>query len=199
MKYTQVLSLLLFTALAASFTPPGLFRNVPPPLDHYRSLYAERQQKLKPMAEDDAILLSDILPKTRSINIFASLTRDVSTVASRLESTQNTTLLAPLNSAMQSLPRKPWEDREDDKSDISAARNEEKAAQNIKRFVEEHAVPASPWAEGDKVKTLGGQELWWETRDGKRIIFPGDIEVSEVLGKTVNGQVWALRGVVNYR
>lgn len=195
MRFIHLLEFSLLTALVASFTPPGLFRNVPPPLDHYRALYAERQ---KPMAEDDAVLLSDILPKTRSINIFASLTRDVSTVASRLESSQNTTVLAPLNSAMQSLPRKPWEDREDDESGISATRNEEKAAQNIKKFVEEHVIPISPWAEGEKVKTLGGQELWWETKDESRIIFPGEI-VAEVLGKTVNGQVWALKGVVNYK
>jgi hypothetical protein len=75
------------------------------------------------------LTISDILPKTRSINIFAGLTRDISSVTSRLESqdpTENATLLAPLNSAMTALPRKPWEDRPGDKSGVSTARNEDK-------------------------------------------------------------------------
>ena len=182
---------LLCITFGSCFTPPGLFRNVPPPHDVYRDLYYQRIMS-------DAVLLSDILPKTRSINIFASLTRDVSTVSDRLSSTQNTTVLAPLNSAMQSLPRKPWEDRADDTSGISASRNEEKAAQNIQKFVEEHTIPASPW-DGSKVNTMGGQEVWWEDKDGKRIIMPGNVEVSQVLGKTVNGEVWALKTVLNYQ
>jgi hypothetical protein len=152
-----------------------------------------------------ALTISDILPQTRSINIFAGLTRDISSVTSRLESqdpTQNTTLLAPLNSAMTALPRKPWEDRPGDTSGVSAARNEDKAAQNILRFVEAHVVPVSPWKEGTagKIKTLGGDELWWEHRnDGKtRVVMPGNVEVERIIGKVGNGEIWAIRGVVNY-
>ena len=192
----RALYLLIFTGIAASFTPPGLFRNIPPPLDHYRDLY--KQRTMSASQEVDAVLLSDILPKARSINIFASLTRDVSTVDSRLSSSQNATVLAPLNSAMQALPRKPWEDSENDRSGVSALRNEEKAAQNIQKFVEEHVVPQSPW-DGSKIATMGGEEIWWEERSGTRYIMPGNIEVSEVLGKTVNGEVWSLQGVINYK
>ena len=100
---------------------------------------------------DGDLTISDVLPKTRSINIFASLTRDIASVSGRLESqnpADNTTLLAPLNSAMQALPRKPWEDRPDDSSGVSASRNEDKAAENLRKFVEEHVVPGSPWVEG---------------------------------------------------
>jgi hypothetical protein len=152
-----------------------------------------------------ALTISDVLPKTRSINIFASLTRDVSSVTSRLESqaaTDNTTLLAPLNSVMTHLPRKPWEDRPDDRSGASAALNEDKAAENLQRFVEEHVVPVSPWKEGraGKIKTLGGGELWWEKRDDgkKRVVMPGEVEVDGIVGKVGNGEIWALKGVINY-
>jgi len=152
---------------------------------------------------DSTLSISDILPKTRNINIFASLTRDISSVAGRLESTKpedNTTLLAPLNSAMQALPRKPWEDRPGDNSGISAARNEDKAAQNLARFVEEHVVPTSPWKAGKegRIKTLGGQELWWEEKDGKKVVMPGNLEVDGVVGRVGNGEIWAVQGVVNY-
>jgi hypothetical protein len=213
---------LAFSALtfssAVAFERPGLFNNVPPPLDHYRELYRQRNQApmnpgpVQPPATEapstgdddgDALTLSDVLPKTRAINIFASLTRDISSVTSRLESTHptdNTTLLAPLNSAMQSLPRKPWEDRPEDRSDVSAARNEDKAAENLRRFVEEHVVPISPWKEGKegKIKTLGGQQVWWEKQDGKKVVMPGHVEVEGVVGKVGNGELWALKGVMNY-
>ena len=153
---------------------------------------------------DGGLTISDVLPQTRSINIFASLTRDLSSVTSRLESqaaADNTTLLAPLNSAMTALPRKPWEDRPDDKSGISAARNEDKAAENVQRFVEAHVVPVSPWKEGKtgKIDTLGGGSLWWEKRgDGTRVVMPGGVEVDGIVGKVGNGEIWALKGVVNY-
>lgn len=143
--------------------------------------------------------ISDVLPKTRQINIFASLTRDVSAVSGRLESgSDNTTLLAPLNSAMQALPRKPWEDRPGDNSGVSAASHEDKAAKNLARFVQEHVVPQSPWKEGEKVETLGGQKLWWERKDGKRVVMPYDLTVDGVVGRVGNGEIWAVKGVVNY-
>lgn len=153
---------------------------------------------------DAGLTISDILPKTRSINIFASLTRDIESIAGRLESTapgDNSTLLAPLNSAMQALPRKPWEDRPGDDSGVKAASNEDKAAQNLRRFVEEHVVPTSPWTEGKegKVKTLGGQELWWERKDGKKVVMPHGLVVDVVLGRVGNGEIWAVKGVVNYQ
>lgn len=151
--------------------------------------------------------ISDILPQTRKINIFASLTRDIDSVTSRLDSTNpdsNTTLLAPLNSAMQSLPRKPWEDRPGDESSIRAESNEDKAAGNLQRFVLEHVVPVSPWESGreNAMETLGGQKLWWEEReeDGTKIkvVQPGNLVVDEVVGRVGNGEVWAVKGVVNY-
>lgn len=153
--------------------------------------------------DDSTLSISDILPQTRSINIFASLTRDISTVSGRLESTKaedNTTLLAPLNSAMQALPRKPWEDRPGDDTGIDAARNEDKAARNLQRFVEEHVVPTSPWKKGkeSKIRTLGGQELWWEEMDGKKVIMPGNLVVEGIVGRVGNGEIWAVKGVVNY-
>lgn len=153
--------------------------------------------------DDSTLSISDVLPQTRKINIFASLTRDVSTVTSRLESTKpedNTTLLAPLNSAMQALPRKPWEDRPGDNSGVSAERNEDKAAGNLKRFVEEHVIPTSPWKRGPegKIKTLGGQQLWWDEQDGHKVIMPGKLVVEGIVGRVGNGEVWAVKGVVNY-
>ena len=163
----------------------------------------------KPSTDDNDpqsdLTISDILPLSRSINIFAQLTRDIASVTTRLSTLavgSNTTLLAPLNSAMQDLPRKPWEDRPGDSSGVSAQHNEEKAAENLTRFVEMHIVPESPWVEGQegKIKTVGGSEVWWEKQDGKRIVKGTgfELEVSEVLGRVGNGEVWAVKGVVNY-
>jgi len=34
-------------------------------------------------------------------------------------------------------------------------------------------VPASPWKEGEKLKTLAGGEVWWEERDGVKVVSFG--------------------------
>ncbi|MCJ1402601.1 hypothetical protein MMC11_005821 [Xylographa trunciseda] len=148
-------------------------------------------------------MISDVIGKERIINIFAGFTRDIETITRRLDDNeQNTTVLAPLNSALQKLPRKPWEDPKDyDALGVSAYEGqsgEDRAQRNLRRFVEAHIVPRSPWNEGDKVETLAGNKIWWEGKEGRRIIKPGDIEVSSVASRVSNGEVWFIKGVVNY-
>lgn len=56
----------------------------------------------------DGLSISDVIGKERVINIFAGFTRDIDSISKRLnDNEQNTTVLAPLNSALQKLPRKP--------------------------------------------------------------------------------------------
>lgn len=147
-----------------------------------------------------SVILSDVLGSDRSINVFAGFTRDFATISQRLEdSGTNTTILAPINSAIMALPRKPWEDPKDyDNLGAEAYEGEQGEARahgNIRRFVEAHVVPVSPWNEGEKVRTLAGDEVWWDTRDDGRVIQPGNIEVSSVASKVYNGEVWILKGV----
>jgi hypothetical protein len=60
------------------------------------------------------VIISDVIGKTQSIAIFSGLTRDIDDVAGRLDNAaQNATVLAPDNSVMRSLKRKPWEDPEE--------------------------------------------------------------------------------------
>lgn len=127
--------------------------------------------------QQNGVLLSDVMGRDRSINVFASLTRDVEVVARRLDdAAQHSTVLAPLNSRIEALPRKPWEDPAD-YSALGAGAYEgpdgqERAHRNQRRFAEAHIVPASPWKEGEKVRSLlqGDGEIWWETRDGKKVV-----------------------------
>lgn len=102
---------------------------------------------------------------------------DIDTVSNRLDSSSsNTTVLAPLNSEVTKLPRKPWEDPKDYESlgmnAYDGQGGEDRAHQNLRRFVEAHIVPESPWDEGQKVKTLGGNTVWWENKDGKKVVCP---------------------------
>lgn len=129
-------------------------------------------------ANDSTVLVSDVIGNDRSINIFAGFTRDFAPISQRFEdSSLNTTILAPINSAIMHLPRKPWEDPEDyDKLGAEAyegGEGEERAQRNLRRFVEAHVVPASPWKEGEKLKTLAGGEVWWEERDGVKVVSFG--------------------------
>jgi hypothetical protein len=149
------------------------------------------------------VILSDVIGAQRSINVFASFTRDISSVSSRLESAGlNTTVLAPTNSALSALPRKPWEDPEDyaklGAEAYSGKDGEDRAHSNLRRFTEAHVVFASPWKEGEKAERMDGGELWWEMKDGKALIQPGNVEVERVASKVANGEVWVLKDVLNY-
>ncbi len=31
-------------------------------------------------------------------------------------------------------------------------------------------MPVSPWKEGEKVRTVGGGEVWWEEREGGKMV-----------------------------
>ena len=119
--------------------------------------------------------ISDVIGKERIINIFAGFTRDIESISKRFDApTQNTTVLAPLNSEIQKLPRKPWENPKDYEtlgaSAYEGSGGEDRAHQNLRRFVEAHVVPVSPWEEGTKVESIGGGIVWWETKDDKKIV-----------------------------
>lgn len=149
---------------------------------------------------------------------------DIQSISKRLDdSSKNTTVLAPLNSALQKLPRKPWEDpKEYSALGTDAYKGDDgadRAHRNLRRFVEAHVVPVSPWKEGEKVETISGGKVWWEEKSGIKMVRvtrwfpvstdilcdadtfqvqPGDIEVSRVANRVSNGEVWVLKGCLNY-
>ncbi len=173
-----------------------------------------------PVTVPTSILISDVLPRAQQIGIFSGLTRDVDAVSTRLETDgANATVLAPDNETMRGLPRKPWEnpsDAQDFGAEAYVGEEGNKRAQdNLKRFVEAHIIPESPLVEGKKVRTLAGNQVWLESHgDEKRVsrillesshkslslyqIQPGNIQVVQVAESVSNGEVWVLKGVINY-
>ncbi|PWY69901.1 FAS1 domain-containing protein AN1527 precursor [Aspergillus eucalypticola CBS 122712] len=150
-------------------------------------------------------IISDVLPKNRLINVYASLTRQFDSVESRFnDPSSNVTVLAPRNSAIQNLPRKPWENPEDYERFGQAGAYEgdegqDRATKNLERFVKAHVVVGSPWGEGDEGVTLAGEKVTWNKGEGGKIyIQPGNVEVDSVAEKVSNGELWILNGVVNY-
>ena len=123
----------------------------------------------------DDVIISDVIGKERIINIFAGFTRDIDTISRRLDDkAQNTTVLAPLNSEIQKLPRKPWEDPKDyatlGENAYDGKDGEDRAHRNLRRFVEAHIIPVSPWKESEKVESLGGGKVWWECKGEKKVV-----------------------------
>lgn len=121
------------------------------------------------------VRISDVIGKERAINIFAGFTRDIETISRRLDdAAQNTTVIAPLNSEIQKLPRKPWEDPRDydalGATAYDGPEGEDRAHRNMRRFVEAHVIPVSPWKEGEKVESIGGGRVWREIKDGKKMV-----------------------------
>ena len=128
-----------------------------------------------PSAGADGIIISDVINNERIINIFAGFTRDIDNISKRLDDgSQNTTVLAPLNSEILKLPRKPWEDPKDYEelgtNAYGGSDGENRAHQNLRRFVEAHIIPFSPWEEGEKVDSVGGGKVWWENKDGTKMV-----------------------------
>ncbi|KAI0392233.1 hypothetical protein F5Y17DRAFT_437247 [Xylariaceae sp. FL0594] len=126
----------------------------------------------------DGVLISDVMGRDRSINVFAGFARDVESISNRFDSSaDNSTVLAPLNSAVDKLPGKPWEDAKDysalGANAYEGQDGQDRAHRNIRRFVEAHVVPKSPWPEKEKVRSLldGDQEIWWEkSKDGTKVV-----------------------------
>jgi len=149
------------------------------------------------------VTIGDLLGRVSRIQIFSGFARDVDSVSDRFEDAKkNATVLAPENAAVTKMPHKPWEDTNDygtfGADAYAGDEGKDRAQTNLKRFVEAHIVPQSPWAEGEKVETLAGSKIWYERKDGIVVIQPGNIEVAEVADKASNGEVWIIKGILNY-
>jgi hypothetical protein len=127
--------------------------------------------------------------RDRSINIFAGFARDVASISNRLDSSSdNSTVLAPLNSAVEKLPGKPWEDPNDynalGANAYEGEDGQDRARRNLRRFVEAHIVPRSPWPEKEKAKSLldGDREIWWEMKDGSKVVSFATVSIPCIHG-----------------
>ena len=121
------------------------------------------------------IIISDVMGKTQSIAIFSGLTRDIESVSDRLDDPlKNATVLAPDNGAMRGLSRKPWEDPKEyetlGENAYHGQVGEDRAQRNMRRFVEAHIVPESPWREHQKIETLAGNIIWFESKGGQKLV-----------------------------
>lgn len=152
------------------------------------------ENKYKPKAQPQ-VSLSDTIGPLRSISSFSSFTRLCESTSSLLaDPSARTTVLAPLNSAVDSLPRKPWESPADYRALGSQAYDgtggQDRANKNLLRFVEAHLVAQSPWPRGEKAKTLAGREIWWEEEsDGQRVVMPDRVAVDRVASRVSNGEL----------
>jgi hypothetical protein len=180
LQITTVSSQLILPAFAESRPVGGLVK----PSHREHDTVEHQQPILLNMAathsDEGPVLLSDVLPIDRAINIFSGFTRSVDSASKRLEDPQqNTTVLAPANSAITKLPRKPWESPEDEEEAGGSGMvaklyeglgGEDRAARNLRRFVEAHLVGQSPWEKGEhnKAKTLEGKEVWWDEVNGQK-------------------------------
>ncbi|KAF3938510.1 hypothetical protein ABW19_dt0206525 [Dactylella cylindrospora] len=206
-KSSSLLAFLLGTSLVAGLLPVVGFG--PKDQDPFQSpeldMGNSKSSKSEPPTAQSGgpPIVSDALSVQRDVSIFAEFVRGSAPILKRLEDAGlNTTVLAPLNSAVKALPRKPWEDPDADGNAVHGAfaglDGEKRAAENLERFVKAHMIPISPFSENEKIETLGGREIWWSTENGVTKIYPDGIVVKEVKNSVPNGQIWTLEGVINY-
>ncbi len=181
--YLTIVSL-LDPALGQLIALPSLLQDrLPRVADHQKPIMNGPNIVLPPSNKDSTssdhesseVVISDVIGKERSIGIYAGFTRDIDSISKRLDDgSQNATVLAPLNSEITRLPRKPWEDPREyaalGDGAYHGSDGEGRANKNLRRFVEAHIVPESPWEEGKKVKTLAGNTVWLEMKDGRKTV-----------------------------
>lgn len=130
----------------------------------------------KQTAGGSGVRVSDILGKTREVNIFASMTRGDENISNRLENdTQDTIVLAPNNVAVQGLPHKPWENPSEYvafgvQDAYEGESGKKRANKNLEKFISAHLIPQSSWEAGKEVQTLGGGKILWEKKNGKKYV-----------------------------
>lgn len=128
-----------------------------------------------PSTTHESLVVSDILSKVREINIFASLTRDFESLSNRLEDgSQNVTVLAPTNTAIEELPHKPWENPNDyttygESEAYAGEAGRERATDNLKKFVAAHIIVGGSWPEKKEIPNLTGQKIYWEKDENGKI------------------------------
>ena len=186
-KYLNTALLTVALLLVSSFTlgATAHFQDQPqkPNLALNKQASKANQQPLIMPHGDDRVapMLNDVISIDRAISIFSGLTRSVEVVGARLEDeNKNTTVLAPKNTIITNLPRKPWEDSHDEEEASAQGTvseelyrgesGEDRAESHLRRFVEAHLIGISPWQKGkaNQVKTLQGKTLWWEEEGGVR-------------------------------
>jgi hypothetical protein len=167
MKSIKLISLLAIPSAVASFNLNSYLRSLRSSQPH---LY---QQNLAMPP------LSDIIPRISQIQIFASLIRDVDVASQRLEDESLTTIvLAPDNAALRAMDHKPWRSSSDVEQFGTEAYEGEvgtkRANNNLRKFVERQIVSlGGEWRENERLKTVGGKQVWWETNgDGKIVSLP---------------------------
>ena len=74
---------------------------------------------------------------------------------------------------------------------------EEKANENLRRFVEGHLVVSDgEWKAGEKKTTVGGREIWWEEKEDGRVVMPDHVAVEKVGQRVANGEVVSLFSIL---
>ncbi|KAF2013216.1 hypothetical protein BU24DRAFT_232288 [Aaosphaeria arxii CBS 175.79] len=200
LSYTAAAACLISTASALAPPPGSIRKDFGIPGEQIPLQSPALEDQIMPPVDDQVstgVIISDVIGKTQDIAIFSGLTRDIDSVSARLNNaSNNATVLAPDNASMKSLERKPWEDPKDydtfGTNAYDGGDGQDRATKNLKRFVESHIVPESPWKEGAKLKTLAGNEVWFEEKDGKKV--PANIEVASIADKVANGEVWVIKG-----
>ncbi|KAL6863836.1 hypothetical protein J3F83DRAFT_164682 [Trichoderma novae-zelandiae] len=218
MRLFTLLSSTLLTTTAAATSPaqnplrePPANHRIPqyPPPGHLPVIMAPPANEAESQVQP-AVLLVDILGTQRSLTTFFSLSRMHPETSDPLaDPDTKTTVLAPNNIVIEDLPRKPWEKSADydalGEQAYDGSGGKDRADENLRRFVQAHLVIGhpSPWEAGVKAKTAAGREVWWEhgksgDGDEKRVVMPDGVEVERVASRVANGEVWILKGVLNY-
>ncbi|ORX34492.1 hypothetical protein BD324DRAFT_683438 [Kockovaella imperatae] len=137
--------------------------------------------------------LADALTMGRKAGVWWEYARDVSGVATRLQSkgTERTTVFVPVDSAMKRLTRKPHQNAD-------GSTDEDSIQKNVDRFISAHVIPELVnLPTKSKVETLlPGLSIQVVKKNDGWIVQPGDIPVLE-FNDVSNGRIVYMDGVIS--
>ncbi|GAA6014193.1 hypothetical protein JCM10207_006128 [Rhodosporidiobolus poonsookiae] len=166
-------------------------------------LAAQPQAVQLPFVSNGLPSLADVLTRSRQARIMFDYLRDSAQVSTVLvDPSGSSTVLAPVDSAILALARKPHEGPESfDEPDIRSNEEERRRAEYLEQWVKAHLVlekvdlEADGW-DGKEYTTMAGSTVRFATSDADgRKVLPGDVEV---VGEeqASNGKVLYLRGTL---
>ncbi|KKA28699.1 hypothetical protein TD95_003788 [Thielaviopsis punctulata] len=146
------------------------------------------------MNSQQEILLSDVIGSFKNVSLFANLIREFPDIEQRISDPNlKTTLLAPHNTAIESMNLKTWERQEDyDSHGLNAYSGEEgrtRAKENNRKFLLSHIVTEFPWTHRTQTVTLGGQEICWVDFGEAKMILPQKVYITSTLKRVRNGDL----------
>ncbi|GAA5996132.1 hypothetical protein JCM5350_000498 [Sporobolomyces pararoseus] len=184
----------------ASLLPIGIASTVP---------QVQLPFEMKSSSPSPLLSLTDLLTRSKNSRIFYDYLRDSSSVSTRLANPlESTTILAPVNSAIIALERRPHQGPPEPAGGYvqgyaGSRQDEQERADYLEKWIKRHLIAGKVDLEEESKEyesLLGGDKVSFARKDQEGQagykVMPGDVQVVEI-EQASNGVIFYLQGTLN--